>query len=106
MDGRRRERTWQTQLHGLRRRRDLGARPRAQPVLWQRTHRLQRRGPIATAIGRVLGSTPETTIELKLRIRNTAVSELACSLKRHNRVGFNTLPHLSGTEYADWITYA
>jgi len=50
----------------------------------------------------VLGSTPETTIELKLRIiRNTAVSELACSLKRHNRVGFNTLPHLSGTEYAD-----
>ncbi len=63
-------------------------------------------GPIATAVGRVLGTTPETTIELNLRIRNTAVSELAYSPKRHNLVSFNTLPHLSGAEYADWVTYA
>ncbi len=31
-------------------------------------------GPISTAVGRVLGTPPETTIELNLRIRNTALT--------------------------------
>jgi broad specificity phosphatase PhoE len=63
-------------------------------------------GPIATAIGRVLGTTPETTIELNMRIRNSAVSELVFTPKRHTLLTFNTLPHLDAAEYASWITYA
>jgi len=63
-------------------------------------------GPIATAVGRVLGTTPETTIELNMRIRNSAVSELVFTPKRHVLLTFNTLPHLDAAEYASWITYA
>ena len=63
-------------------------------------------GPIATALGRVLGTTPETTIELNMRIRNSAVSELMFTPKRHVLLTFNTLPHLDAAEYASWITYA
>lgn len=63
-------------------------------------------GPIATAVGHVLGTTPETTIELNLRIRNTAVSEFAFNPKRHHLVSFNALPHLHQPADADWITYA
>ena len=40
-------------------------------------------GPIATAVGHVLGTTPETTIELNMRIRNSAVTEFAFTPKRH-----------------------
>ena len=32
-------------------------------------------GPIATAVGHVLGTAPETTIELNLRIRNSSVTD-------------------------------
>ena len=63
-------------------------------------------GPISTAVGHVLGTTPETTIELNLRIRNTAVSEFAFNPKRHTLLTYNTLAHLDGVEHADWITYA
>jgi broad specificity phosphatase PhoE len=63
-------------------------------------------GPISTAVGHVLGTTPETTIELNLRIRNTSVTELAFTPKRHMLVSYNTLPHLVAPEFADWITYA
>ncbi len=63
-------------------------------------------GPIATALGRVLGTTPETTIELNMRIRNSAVTELVFTPKRHTLLTFNTLPHLDAAEYAPWITYA
>jgi broad specificity phosphatase PhoE len=63
-------------------------------------------GPISTAVGHVLGTTPETTIELNMRIRNTAVSEFAFNPKRHTLLTFNTLAHLDGREHADWITYA
>ena len=63
-------------------------------------------GPIATAGGQVLGATPETTIELNLRIRNSAVTELAFSPKRHHLVVFNHLPHLDAAERRSWITYA
>ena len=63
-------------------------------------------GPIATAVGHVLGTSAETTIELNLRIRNTAVTEFAFTPKRHMLVTYNTLPHLDGPAYEDWVTYA
>lgn len=63
-------------------------------------------GPIATAVGHVLGTTPETTIELNLRIRNSAVTEFTYNPKRHSLLSYNTLPHLDSPELADWITYA
>lgn len=63
-------------------------------------------GPIATAVGRVLGASPEATIELNLGIRNCSVTEFAFSPKRHRLVTFNTLPHLDAPEYAGWVTFA
>ena len=63
-------------------------------------------GPISTAVGHVLGTTPETTIELNLRIRNSAVTEFAFTPKRHMLLTFNTLPHLDGAEHAGWVTSA
>ena len=63
-------------------------------------------GPISTAVGHVLGTSPETTIELNLRMRNTSVTEFAFTPKRHMLVTFNTLPHLDGPELRDWVTHA
>ncbi|MEY4884233.1 MAG: hypothetical protein RIS34_2087 [Pseudomonadota bacterium] len=63
-------------------------------------------GPISTAVGHVLGTTPETTIELNLRIRNSAVTEFAFTPKRHMLVTYNTLAHLDGPGHEDWVTYA
>jgi broad specificity phosphatase PhoE len=61
-------------------------------------------GPISTAVGHVLGTTPEATIELNLRIRNCSITEFAFTPKRHMLVTYNTLPHLE--ELPDWVTYA
>ncbi|MGE3349303.1 MAG: histidine phosphatase family protein [Ramlibacter sp.] len=63
-------------------------------------------GPISTAVGHVLGTSPETTIELNLRIRNSSVTEFAFTPKRHMLVTYNTLPHLDEAPYKDWVTYA
>jgi broad specificity phosphatase PhoE len=63
-------------------------------------------GPIATAVGQVLGTPPETTIELNLRIRNSSITEFAFTPKRHMLVTYNTLPHLDHADYQDWVTYA
>lgn len=63
-------------------------------------------GPIATAAGQLLGTSPETTIELNLRLRNTSVTEFAFNPKRHTLVSFNTLPHLAEPPHSDWVTYA
>ncbi len=63
-------------------------------------------GPISTAVGHVLGTSPETTIEMNLRIRNASVTEFAFTPKRHMLVTYNTLPHLDAPEHANWITYA
>lgn len=63
-------------------------------------------GPIATAVGHVLGTAPETTIELNMRIRNSSITEFAFTPKRHMLVTYNTLPHLDDKAYADWVTYA
>lgn len=63
-------------------------------------------GPIATAVGHVLGLSPEATIELNLRIRNSAVTEFQFTPRRHSLLTYNTLPHLDAGTYRDWITYA
>ncbi len=63
-------------------------------------------GPISTAVGHILGCSPEATIELNLRIRNSSVTELAFTPKRHMLVTYNTLPHLDSPDHADWVTYA
>ena len=63
-------------------------------------------GPIATLVGHLLGTSPETTIELNLRMRNTSVTEVAHNPKRCALVSFNALPHLTGPEHRDWITHA
>jgi broad specificity phosphatase PhoE len=63
-------------------------------------------GPISTAIGHILGTLPEKTIELNMQIRNSAVTELLFTPKRHLLLTFNSLAHLDGAEYAPWITYS
>lgn len=63
-------------------------------------------GPIATAVGHVLGTTPETVIELNLRIRNSAITEFDYNPKRHTLLSYNTVPHLDDPALAGWITYA
>jgi broad specificity phosphatase PhoE len=63
-------------------------------------------GPISTAVGRILGAPAETTIELNLRIRNTALTEFVFNPKRHTLLTYNTLPHLDSDEHRDWVTYA
>jgi len=63
-------------------------------------------GPISTIVGKILGTSPETTIELNMRIRNSAVSELQFNPKRHTLLTYNTLPHLDDPALKDWITYA
>jgi len=63
-------------------------------------------GPISTIVGQILGTSPETTIELNMRIRNSAVCELQFNPKRHTLLTYNTLPHLDDPSLKDWITYA
>lgn len=63
-------------------------------------------GPIATAVAHILQAPPATSIELNLRIRNTALTQFHFSPKRHQLVTYNTLPHLDAADYRDWVTYA
>ena len=63
-------------------------------------------GPIATAVGQVLGTSAATTIELNLRIRNSAVTEFAFTPKRHMLQSFNHLPHLDAVERRGWVSYS
>ena len=63
-------------------------------------------GPISTAVGHLLGTSAETTIELNFRIRNTSITEFSFNPKRHVLLSFNHLPHLDDPVYADWQTYA
>ena len=64
------------------------------------------RGPISTAVGEVLGTAPEVTIALNMRIRNSAVTEFSVSPKRLMLQTFNTLPHLHAQEHQALITHA
>ena len=63
-------------------------------------------GPISTAVGHILGTPAETTIELNLRIRNTSVTEFAFNPKRLMLVTYNAVPHLDAPEYSGGGTYA
>jgi broad specificity phosphatase PhoE len=63
-------------------------------------------GPIATAVGLVLGLAPEAVIDLNLNLRNSALSELRVTPRRLSLVTFNTLPHLDGAQHAAWVTHA
>jgi broad specificity phosphatase PhoE len=63
-------------------------------------------GPISTAVGHVLGTSPETTIELNYNIRNSSLTHFTFNPKRHTLLTYNALPHLDRAEYAPWITYA
>jgi hypothetical protein len=54
----------------------------------------------------LLGATPAATVELNLRIRNSAVTELLATSRGLALLSFNHLPHLDGAERAGWITYA
>jgi len=63
-------------------------------------------GPISTAVGHVLGTSPETTIELNLRIRNSSLTELAYTPKRHMLVAYNHVPHLDTPDRAGWVSYS
>ena len=62
-------------------------------------------GPIATAVGLVLGVAPAVTVDLNMRIRNSAVTEFHFNPKRHALVTYNTLPHLDADALADWGTH-
>jgi broad specificity phosphatase PhoE len=63
-------------------------------------------GPIATAVGYVLGASAEATIDLNMRIRNSSITEFAFTPKRHMLVCYNAIPHLDDPDYAGWITYS
>jgi broad specificity phosphatase PhoE len=63
-------------------------------------------GPIATAVAQVLRTSPETSIELNMRMRNSAVTEFSFTPKRHSLVSFNSVPHLETPSHKDWITFA
>ena len=63
-------------------------------------------GPISTAVGHVLGLSPERTIDLNMRIRNSSVTELQFGAKRHSLLTFNTLPHLDHPDLSEWVTFA
>jgi len=63
-------------------------------------------GPIACAISHVLGTPHETTVELNMRLRNSAVSEFTFSAKHYALQTYNTLPHLDAPEFSGWQTHA
>ncbi len=63
-------------------------------------------GPIATAVHQVLGTSPETMIELNLRIRNSALSEFSFTPKGCRLHSYNHLPHLDHPDRRGWETYA
>jgi broad specificity phosphatase PhoE len=63
-------------------------------------------GPISTAIGQVLDTPHASTIDINMRIRNSALSELIFTPQRHMLLTYNTLPHLDGVHDAAMITYA
>jgi broad specificity phosphatase PhoE len=66
-------------------------------------------GPISTAVGHVLQIPPTGIVELNMRLRNSAITEMVSTPKRHALLSFNSLPHLDHfvhPERAGWVTYA
>lgn len=62
-------------------------------------------GPIACAIGHVLATPPEASVELGLRLRNSSVTEFTFSAKRQMLQTYNTLSHLDAREFDGWISF-
>jgi broad specificity phosphatase PhoE len=62
-------------------------------------------GPIASTVAHVMQAAPTSWIELNLRIRNASLTQFEFNPKRHSLLTYNTLPHLDGPAYADWVTY-
>jgi broad specificity phosphatase PhoE len=62
-------------------------------------------GPIATAVGIVLGLAPDAIVELNLHLRNSAVCEVRVTPSKFSLVTFNGLPHLDEPALASWITH-
>jgi len=63
-------------------------------------------GPIATAVAHVLHTSPETSIEMNMRLRNSAVTEFNFNPQRHSLLSFNNLSHLETPSHKNWITFA
>lgn len=63
-------------------------------------------GPLSSALAQVLGLAHEAGIELNMRMRNTAVSELIVTPKRCAVLTYNTLPHLDAVADRALQTYA
>ncbi len=63
-------------------------------------------GPIACALGHVLQTPPASTVELNMRLRNSAISELNFDTQRFALLTYNTLPHLDAPEFAGWHSHA
>ncbi len=53
-------------------------------------------GPISMAVAHVLGAPDETAVALNMRLRNSAVTELASTARGFELLSFNALPHLEG----------
>jgi broad specificity phosphatase PhoE len=62
-------------------------------------------GPISNLVGQLLGATPDAVVELNLRIRNSAITELTSSKRGHRLLSFNHLPHLDRPGDAASITF-
>jgi broad specificity phosphatase PhoE len=63
-------------------------------------------GPISQAVGLVLGLAAPAVIDLNLRLRNSAVTELQVTPKRHLLISFNGIGHLEHGVGPEWVTYA
>ncbi len=63
-------------------------------------------GPIGFALADVLAAPAATAIELNLRLRNSALSELVATSRGFVLQGFNQLPHLEGRAFEGWSSYA
>ena len=63
-------------------------------------------GPISITMAHLLGCNPSGAIELNLRLRNSAISEVHYHPKKLSVISFNTLPHLANCPQEQWWTYA
>jgi broad specificity phosphatase PhoE len=64
-------------------------------------------GPIATAVGHILGTPAGERPSSSTCASATArLTEFAFNPKRHMLLTYNTLPHLDHADYADWVSYA
>jgi broad specificity phosphatase PhoE len=63
-------------------------------------------GPISTVVAQILQAPAETSIELNLRIRNTALAEFVFTPSRYMLLSYNNLPHLDHADHRSWVTFA